>query len=307
MKIIQITTCGITDKEIEYLQKHLKNIKFKEDSLEETNTHLSHSQPLSREETLSISNSLSLSKIAKDKVMDVIVTKKLTSKTDFIVVNRPMFTKKYIQAIYWRIPIIDIKWLYALGSYKSFKRGIFQNIVFSTSDIKNPIFKNYFIAQGAIYSENLSIKCDFLIADGEGQMTSYAEKVGIPIIGTKDVFKNNYNLFLKPSFYHCSGDQNLFPSNNGGVDKYRKLSEEYPEINEGGLIKGNGNKSTAECSENCEPNDNKIGSDKKIDRLFVENFEILNQITQNNSPGKDEHWDIKIISPLNSQTNRQLF
>ncbi|KAG0442741.1 SMC5-SMC6 complex localization factor protein 1 [Dictyocoela muelleri] len=250
MNKIQLTTSGITDKEIEHLQKHLKNIKFKNNALiesspkriknsfsnEESPANSQLAKELSIDNTersksldkITLSNSLNLTSSFNinssdiytfdfnspdNKSLEIHLTKRLTSKTDFLVVNKPSFTKKYIQAITWKIPIVDIKWLYDLGNYKLYKLGIFQNMIFSTSDITNPIFKNYFIAQGAVHKEKLSVLCDFLIADGESLKTLYARKVGIPIINTNDVFKNDYRLFMRHTYYHCTSYQNYILEN----------------------------------------------------------------------------------------------
>lgn len=135
------------------------------------------------------------------------LTRTLTTSTSYLVVSRPIFSEKYICALQWNIPIIHISFLYNTHvPVKSFLITPFQNMKFTIEDVNNPIFKNYFVCQGAVYVENMRIDLDFLIADGENERKKFADKYGIPVIRTSDVFRNNYRKFQKKNWLFALRD-----------------------------------------------------------------------------------------------------
>lgn len=126
----------------------------------------------------------------------IVIQDKLSSSTNYLLTYRCIFTPKYIQAVKWHIPIIRIGWLYDRRQNTS-KIQLFENTVFSTSGISNDIFKNYYIIQGATYSEDVCRTTDFLICeDTENEKAEFCRQYGIPVISPKDVFKNDLSLFL---------------------------------------------------------------------------------------------------------------
>lgn len=127
----------------------------------------------------------------------------LTPKTHFLVAYKAVFTDKYIQALLWKIPIVNSRFLYSPGTnYKAFEMKPFQGVVFSTSGIADEIYSNYFILLGAVYEQNCSIFVDFLICDNENsEKFNFCKKYEIPVIKTSQVFGGNYRMFKKLTRY----------------------------------------------------------------------------------------------------------
>lgn len=128
---------------------------------------------------------------------------KLTPNTQLLVTYRAILTAKYIQALKWHIPIVSINFLYdAFTNYKKYEFLPLSGTRFSTSAITNEIYSNYLILLGATYEPNCSIFVDFLVCDDSGtEKYLFCQKYNIPIIRTKDVFQNKFELFFKTKRY----------------------------------------------------------------------------------------------------------
>ncbi|TBU12069.1 putative BRCT domain-containing cell cycle checkpoint protein [Hamiltosporidium tvaerminnensis] len=128
----------------------------------------------------------------------------LSTSTTYLVTYKALFTEKYIQALKWEIPVIDVEWLYDTSqNIKKYYLLPFVGTCFTTSNVTNDIFKNYYKAYSAFYSPNLNISTDFLISsvDCEGEKNEFAKKYKIPIIDPENVFKNDFSLFGKSNNY----------------------------------------------------------------------------------------------------------
>lgn len=136
----------------------------------------------------------------------VVIQDALSSTTTYLLTYRCMFTPKYIQALKWKIPILKISYLY---DYKNFYRLLnFENCNFSTSNISNDIFKNYFVIQGASYSEKVQRSTDFLVTDSiEDEKIEFCRKYNIPVIKAQSIFRNEYADFAKDYDFMSRGDK----------------------------------------------------------------------------------------------------
>lgn len=140
----------------------------------------------------------------------------LSNKTKYLVTYKAIFTKKYVEALKINIPVLSIESFfdvnktqtpvksnnYSFGETQkcsNIKRiSKFEHSVFSTSGISNPIYANYFILQGAKFDPSCNLFLDFLICEGStSEKYIFCKNNNIPIIRTEDVFKNNFEIFLK--------------------------------------------------------------------------------------------------------------
>lgn len=142
---------------------------------------------------------------------NVTMQDKLSSSTNYLLTYRCIFTPKYIQAIKWQIPIIRAGWAYDTRQGIS-RLQIFEGTVFSTSNISNDIFKNYFLIQGATHSDDVHRTTDFMISEeADNEKVTFCKKHGIPIIDPQDAFKNDFSLFSGTFKIHAH------PRSEGGL------------------------------------------------------------------------------------------
>ena len=129
----------------------------------------------------------------------ITISPTLTPKSRVLVSYKAVFTDKYIQALQWNIPIVNSQFLYSLNSHhKAFEMKPFQGAVFTTSQVTEEIYSNYFVLLGAKYEPNCSIFVDFLICDNEdSEKYDFCRKYEIPIIKTSQVFSGDYSAFYR--------------------------------------------------------------------------------------------------------------
>ncbi|EDQ31275.1 Dolichyl-phosphate-mannose--protein O-mannosyl transferase [Enterocytozoon bieneusi H348] len=149
--------------------------------------------------------------ITKDELVLLNITENkflniFTNNTTQLITYKCIFTKKYIQALKIKLPIISIDFFHinslsnTCGIMQIKKLRPFEGAVFSTSNITNPLYGNYFVLNGAFFEPNCSIVIDFLICDEQNSSKYlFCKEHNIPIIHTSDVFTNKYDLYLKPN------------------------------------------------------------------------------------------------------------
>lgn len=127
-----------------------------------------------------------------------------TSNTMRLITYKCVFTKKYIQALKINLPIMSIDSFHidslsnTCGSVQIKKLRPFEGAIFTTSNITNPLYGNYFVLNGAFFEPNCSTVIDFLICDEQNSNKYlFCKEHNIPIIHTTDVFTNKYDLYLK--------------------------------------------------------------------------------------------------------------
>jgi hypothetical protein len=127
----------------------------------------------------------------------------LTTSTTYLACFKCMFTEKYVQAIKWGIPIVNIEWMY--DTSQNIKRYVLlplEGSCFTTSGISNDIFKNYYEMLGSKYQENLHKSTDFVVSSSENnEKVEFSQKHGIPIIDPQNVFMNDYPKFIRRHAY----------------------------------------------------------------------------------------------------------
>lgn len=124
----------------------------------------------------------------------VILQEKLTLSTNYLIAHRSIITPKYNQAYKWKIPILKPSF-FINNTINRVK--LYEGLIFTTNNIYNQIYINYFTNQGAIYSDILTNVTDFMISDISSEKEEFCLKKGIPIIKTNEVFLNDLNLFVK--------------------------------------------------------------------------------------------------------------
>lgn len=146
-----------------------------------------------------------ISELEKDKIKKnlpshIILEDDLTPLTTYLISYKSIISNKFIQAMIWNIKFLSIDWLYDFTSNvnKYIMRPL-EGIEFSSNDITNDIFINYYTLLGAVYNENLNIFTSFFISNSnEGEKIDFCKKYNIPIITSENIFKNNFKLIKKP-------------------------------------------------------------------------------------------------------------
>ncbi|KAF9762819.1 SMC5-SMC6 complex localization factor protein 1 [Nosema granulosis] len=137
--------------------------------------------------------------IKKNLPSNIILEDEMTTLTTYLVCYKALITEKFIQAILWNIKIIKIDWLYDIESNpKKYEMKPLEGLEFSSSEMTNEIFNNYYTLLGASYNENLSISTSFFISnETEGERIDFCTKYNIPVIRSSDVFKNDFKGMYK--------------------------------------------------------------------------------------------------------------
>lgn len=131
---------------------------------------------------------------------NIILEDELTTLTTYLISYKSFISDKFIQAMIWNIKLIKIDWLYNIDTNPNiYILRPLEGIEFTSNEITNDIFINYYTLMGAIYNENLTISTGFLISNiKEGEKIDFCTKHSIPVINTENIFKNNYKLLQRP-------------------------------------------------------------------------------------------------------------
>ncbi|EOB13814.1 Ankyrin repeat domain-containing protein 32 [Nosema bombycis CQ1] len=137
--------------------------------------------------------------VKKTLPTNIILEDELTTLTTYLVSYKAIITDKFVQAMLWNIKIINIDWLYDVESNpKKYEMKPLEGIEFSSSEMTNEIFNNYYTLLGGVHNENLSISTSFFISNEiEGERIDFCKKYNIPVIKPNDVFKNNFKELYK--------------------------------------------------------------------------------------------------------------
>lgn len=158
----------------------------------------------------------------------VILEDVLTTNTNYLVTYKAMMTDKYIQALKWNIKILSMEWLYDVdGNTKRYEMQPFEGSCFTTSEISNDIFINYYCQLGAAFRRNLTVSTDFLVSSSSSnEKVDFCKKYGIPTVVPEDVFRNNYDVYRKEHRFEAMSvaENGLFD------DKVFFLDPELPKI-----------------------------------------------------------------------------
>lgn len=146
-----------------------------------------------------------ISELEKEKIKKIlpshiILEDDLTPLTTYLVSYKSIISNKFIQAIMWNIKFVSIDWLYDVASnVNKYLLRPLEGIEFSSSDITNDIFINYYTLLGAVYNENLNVFTGFFISNTlEGEKIEFCKKYDIPILTSENIFKNNFKFLKKP-------------------------------------------------------------------------------------------------------------
>lgn len=132
--------------------------------------------------------------IKKNLPSNIILEDEMTTLTTYLICYKALITEKFIQAMLWNIKIIRIDWLYDIESNpKKYEMKPLEGLEFSSSEMTNEIFNNYYTLLGAFHNENLSISTSFFISNEiSGERIDFCKKYNIPVINPNDVFKNDF-------------------------------------------------------------------------------------------------------------------
>jgi hypothetical protein len=160
--------------------------------------------------------------IKKDLPPHIILEDELTTLTTYLVSYKSILSDKLVQAMIWNIKFVRIDWLYDTDSNpnKYIMRPL-EGIEFSSNDITNDVFINYYCLMGAVYNDNLTMSTGFFISnDEEGEKHEFCLKNDIPIIKPENIFKNNYKSLQKPfNIKACKvGNEDIFENKCFYVD-----------------------------------------------------------------------------------------
>ncbi|KAH9411975.1 hypothetical protein HK407_02g04220 [Ordospora pajunii] len=135
----------------------------------------------------------------------VILEDVLSAKVSYLATYKATMTDKYIQALSWNMKIVDVRWLYDVdGAVRRYEMQPFEGASFSTSGLLGDSVVNYHLLLGGIFTENLMISTDFLIAasDDDGK-AEFSKRYGIPIVNPDDAFKGVYEIYKRDSYFEA--------------------------------------------------------------------------------------------------------
>ncbi|TBU19383.1 hypothetical protein CWI42_021270 [Ordospora colligata] len=135
----------------------------------------------------------------------VILEDVLSEKVNYLATYKATMTDKYVQALGWSMKIVDVRWLYDVdGAIRRYEMQPFEGATFSTSGLLSDSVVNYHLLLGGIFTQNLMISTDFLIASADDDSkVEFSKRYEIPIVNPSDAFKGEYGIYKRDPYFEA--------------------------------------------------------------------------------------------------------